>query len=427
MMVMAGARPNMDELLQHADWVRRLARILVRDESLADDLVQDTWVAALRSPPRPGEPPRPWLAEVLRNALRMRRRGDGRRLRREDAVASRAARDDGGARLVEALEAQRQLAEALSNLPEPWRSTLLWHYYEGLSAVEIAARQKVPAATVRGRLKDGRERLRAQLDRAPGGRAAWLGSFTALANRPVLATAKVAGGVKGALLMKVAVQTGIALVVVGGALTLMRHRSQDEARHEAAMSTTAATTATREPAPLRTSATTTALEAVTTTAAPGKLSPQMRAEMLQRLAALHLGPGAATTSHGAPAPTPNSSDGDDGLDKSYIREQVQQILPLLKECYDSALKRHPTISGKLMVDFSIVGDPSVGGLVGDSQINRAHSDIVDDDMAECVKETMYAAQFKPPASGGEVKVSYPFVFSPDGPPPGDDNPASKKN
>lgn len=421
MSLMASARPDVGALLQHADWMRRLARLLVRDESLADDLVQDTWVAALRSPPRPGEPPRPWLAQVLRNALRMRKRGDGRRQRREDALASTAAGDD-GARLVEALEAQRQLAEALCNLSEPWRSTLLWHYYEGLSAVEIAARQKVPAATVRGRLKDGRERLRAQLDRAPGGRAAWLGSFTALANRPLLTTAKVAGGLKGALLMKVAVQSGIALVVVGGALTAMHYRSQNQAKRDPARMATA----TSGPARTRMAATPTAPGTAATALAPGKLSPQMRAEMLQRLAALHLGPGAMATGHAKPVGAA-ASDGDDGLDRHYIREQVQQILPLVKECYDSALKRAPEISGKLMVDFSIVGDPSVGGLVGGSQINHEQSDIVDHEMTECVQETMYAAHFKPPATGGEVKVSYPFVFRSDGPPANDEEPAARRS
>ena len=80
-----------------------------------------------------------------------------------------------------------------------------------------------------------------------------------------------------------------------------------------------------------------------------------------------------------------------------------------------------------MVDFSIVGDPSVGGLVGDSHINGAQSDILDHEMSECVQETMYAAQFKAPANGGEVEVSYPFVFRQDDPPEDEDDKPAANN
>ena len=41
----------MQHLLQHRAWVRRLARHLVVDEARADDLEQQTWLAALQKPP----------------------------------------------------------------------------------------------------------------------------------------------------------------------------------------------------------------------------------------------------------------------------------------------------------------------------------------------------------------------------------------
>lgn len=40
--------PTPDVLLAHAGWVRGLARSLAVDASSAEDLVQDTWLAALR-------------------------------------------------------------------------------------------------------------------------------------------------------------------------------------------------------------------------------------------------------------------------------------------------------------------------------------------------------------------------------------------
>ncbi|MFT3772036.1 MAG: sigma-70 family RNA polymerase sigma factor [Minicystis sp.] len=157
-----------EALLEHAAWLRRLAGSLVHGD--ADDLVQETWLAALRSPPADDRPARGWLAEVVKNAARMRARAAGRRTRRETESASLA--EDAAPSpevLLDRLEAQRRLAELVADLAEPFRSTLLLRYFEGLSAAEIARRQGVPAGTVRWRLKEGLDRLRVALDRESGG------------------------------------------------------------------------------------------------------------------------------------------------------------------------------------------------------------------------------------------------------------------
>ena len=70
-------------LLQQTSWVRALARSLVADAHLADDLVQDAWVTALGRPPATDRPVRGWLATVLRHRAREVRREGGRRERRE--------------------------------------------------------------------------------------------------------------------------------------------------------------------------------------------------------------------------------------------------------------------------------------------------------------------------------------------------------
>ena len=64
------------ELLEHAGWLQALARRLVRDPGAADDLVQETWVAALGGSRARGETTRAWLATVLRNFLRQRVRSE---------------------------------------------------------------------------------------------------------------------------------------------------------------------------------------------------------------------------------------------------------------------------------------------------------------------------------------------------------------
>ena len=81
------ASPDAGELAAHANFLRRLARNLVRDESLADDLVQDTLVAAMEKPGRNRGPLRGWLTGVLKNLARMSHRERERRKRRETLVA----------------------------------------------------------------------------------------------------------------------------------------------------------------------------------------------------------------------------------------------------------------------------------------------------------------------------------------------------
>jgi len=150
------------ELAQLAS-LRGLARALVHGDADADDLLQDTALAAVEHPPPPDRPPGPWLVRVLRNRWRMGWRADMRRRAREAAVASEPAVADE----VDAIDRARllqRLGEALVALAEPFRTTVIRRYLDGASAAEIAREQGVPAGTVRWRLKTGLERLRAALD-----------------------------------------------------------------------------------------------------------------------------------------------------------------------------------------------------------------------------------------------------------------------
>ncbi|MBL4771034.1 MAG: sigma-70 family RNA polymerase sigma factor, partial [Planctomycetes bacterium] len=104
-------------LLEHAVWLRRLARELVRDPGAADDLVQDTWLAALRARPDLGLPLRPWLARVMRNGATQRLRRAAGRAARESEVA-RPEAVPSARELVERAEQQRVLVDAVLSLPE---------------------------------------------------------------------------------------------------------------------------------------------------------------------------------------------------------------------------------------------------------------------------------------------------------------------
>lgn len=177
-----------EELLGEAVWLRRLAASLVSDAALADDLVQDTWVSALRSPPTATGDARPWLARVVRNLASNARRSRGRREARESTVR----REDvvpGSDDLAQHAEVQRLVAEAVTRLPDPLRDAVVLRYFQGLDSTVAAQRLGVPPSTLRTRLQRAIETLREDLDRrVDGGRAAWAVLMGPLAgSRPTLA------------------------------------------------------------------------------------------------------------------------------------------------------------------------------------------------------------------------------------------------
>lgn len=153
-----------DDLEAHADWLRRLARSLLRDAEDAEDLAQETWVVALESRSRQGAPDRPWLAGVLRNLARFRLRSDVRRRAREQQAA-RPSGPTSESDPLERIEQFRLLADSVESLQDPDRSIVILRYFDGLSSDEIGARLGLSAGAVRMRLKRALESLRERLDR----------------------------------------------------------------------------------------------------------------------------------------------------------------------------------------------------------------------------------------------------------------------
>jgi RNA polymerase sigma factor (sigma-70 family) len=160
----APSAPSPEQLLAHTEWLARLARAFVGDAA-ALDVVQDTYEIALTKPPRREGPLRPWLGGVARNIACMTRRSRVRRERRElhDAAAPAEAIPT-PEELLARVEMHQRVARIVLELPEPLCGTLLLRYSEDMSAADIARAQGIPAATVRSRLKDALDHLRAMFD-----------------------------------------------------------------------------------------------------------------------------------------------------------------------------------------------------------------------------------------------------------------------
>jgi len=154
-------------LLEHAPWMRRLARSLVGDPERAEDLSQETWRRMLERPPALDRPFRGWIATVMRNLARAERRGAARRAAREESGA-RPEAEPSSLELLERATLQRELVQAVLDLEEPYRTTVLLRYFEERTPAEIARREGIPVATVKTRLARGLARLRERLGHTQG-------------------------------------------------------------------------------------------------------------------------------------------------------------------------------------------------------------------------------------------------------------------
>lgn len=169
-------------MLEHVGFLRGLARGLVACDADAEDVVQETLLTAIEKPPAPGNL-RGWLSTVARNVARMRRRSRERALRRE-LLAHRGDAPPSPSEMAARLELERRIVDAVTELREPYRSTLILHFYDGLAPAEIARHLKIPAATVRGRLKRALALVRARLEEKPEDRRAVMLGLLLLAERP---------------------------------------------------------------------------------------------------------------------------------------------------------------------------------------------------------------------------------------------------
>jgi RNA polymerase sigma-70 factor (ECF subfamily) len=390
------------ELQAQTRWLRALARGLVGDGG-ADDLVQDTFAQALAHPPDTDRPLRPWLRRVATNMARMGWRSGQRRRAREDRLA--VERDTSSPQLDDALARaglHRDLVDAVLALDDPYRQTVLLRFVEDLSAAEIARRQGIPAATVRSRLKRGLDHLRIELDRRHGDRATWTRALMPL-TVPTTA-AQGAALATGVLLMKVTLASVAAAGIAALAIVTWPDDEPAQAGSRAVTPANAGSPSDSGPALTKTSRNT-----------PVKRfdSASDRQRFAATLAAVRARRGRyrrqlapRTSDDTAPALAQPPS-----LDREYIQDRIRDVVPLIKECYEMAIEQDPTTSleGKLVVNFTIDAEEEVGGYVAEAELADPEA-ALGQAIGECVTETIYSIEFEPPEGGGQMTVSYPFVF-----------------
>ena len=153
-----------------------LALRILRDERLAEDAVQEGFLAAWRNAdrflPERGKASTWLLTLVHRRAVDLVRREDRRRAEplREHAesAASESAEDDAWLRFE-----RERVQSALRRLPDQQREALELAYYGGFTQTELAERLGQPVGTIKSRMFTGLARLRELLAEPGHGETAW--------------------------------------------------------------------------------------------------------------------------------------------------------------------------------------------------------------------------------------------------------------
>jgi RNA polymerase sigma-70 factor (ECF subfamily) len=160
--------------LEHLDAVYRMALQLARRPDVASDLVQETYVKALRVAERfheTGGGMRPWLFKILHNTFYTRLSQEKRQPTAVEDLPGAATDEAGPDEPIPAWNlasldwdhVDERLKAAIEQLKPEYRVVLLLWGVEGLKYREIAQIEQVPIGTVMSRLHRARSLLAEQL------------------------------------------------------------------------------------------------------------------------------------------------------------------------------------------------------------------------------------------------------------------------
>lgn len=146
---------------RHAGAALRLARRIVGNEAMAEDIVQDAllrvWINAPRW--RPQAAFRTWLYRIVVNlCLNARRREPGLPLDAAEHVADAALAPDAK---LERRERDKRLVVAIDTLPARQRAAVVLTYQEGFGNAEVADVLDISVSSVEALLVRARRALRA--------------------------------------------------------------------------------------------------------------------------------------------------------------------------------------------------------------------------------------------------------------------------
>lgn len=163
-----------EEIIPHMDALYNFALRLTTDPNDAEDLVQDTIVKAYRffSSYEKGTNAKAWMFRILKNSFINNYRKNSKKPSQVDYDEVSSYYESVRAERTETSDLENlmfremmddDLSEALTHLPEDFRTVVLLCDVDGYTYEEIANMLDVPIGTIRSRLHRGRNLLKTEL------------------------------------------------------------------------------------------------------------------------------------------------------------------------------------------------------------------------------------------------------------------------
>lgn len=162
-------------LEQHRNVIARYVRNMVRDSADAEDLIQETFIRAVRQQGtlRDQDALLSWLYRIathvcldhLRQKARMR---DRQHEQPAEELPIEDVRAESPLQLVQRNEMSECVQRYVAQLSDNYRAALMLHDVDGASAIEIAQLLDLPLSTVKMRIHRARRNLQSLLHEACG-------------------------------------------------------------------------------------------------------------------------------------------------------------------------------------------------------------------------------------------------------------------
>lgn len=399
---------NQEEIdLEESRWLERLAYRMVRDQDEAKDVVQETYLAALKSPKPSDRPRKGWLRNVATNVVRMEYRGRTRRQGREESMAQPEPSDDSlGA--LQKLEATQALTTAVQALAEPYRTAVLLRFVDELSMAEVAVRQGVPVGTAGWRVSEGLKRLRVTLDSdSKGDCRPWLLALCPTVDFPnVVGISETQASIARTSGANPMTKLSILFAAICAASTVAYVGFAGGESHPKS-----ATLAAKVAAQTQVTVPLSPTPKDTPSSKPPVKNAASPAPSMVDLISAEIGrrPSFAISF---------SADGE------YQDEWALDLLPslsdtmeLLSGCYSDMLVRQPDlrgVAGTVHVDVNVEQVDGQVGIATDTEHHAHFGTQVDDEFRECMRESSFVLEFEPPSAEVQQGLARITMQFPDG-------------
>ncbi len=343
-----------------SEWLFRVATRLAGDQD-AEDVAQQTWLAAHEHPPDDSRPRRPWLRVVARRvalmARRRRARWSANAWRLEHEPPSEAPETDlHRARILSAVKA------ALDELGESDRDIVVRRFFLDQGNAQVAQELGLQPGAVRTRLSRALGRVRVTLDRDFGGREKWAGGLLFPWRHSSPAVTQPAW-------------VGLGLLVLGlAAFAFTRPRDDDDARPPQAEASAAIFDLGASPTP----------DSRPVAPSPPPRDPQVAAWETKRSAILdaHRRQDDDIDREAPQAPALALSSSGATTDFKRMAAELQDVTA---ECIGP-----PTTdaAGTLKLDVHIIADPDIGAIV--DQLDVRSDGVGDPELVDCLTQSIPA-------------------------------------